>query len=254
MNRAQVSLMIGDDKLYNEFVKPLSSERRLMPLIVKLLGSYYYNSDVQQLVDGVSLSSLKEQQDSESDENKRLREKLQDIRASVQFFGMCINETNATLEEGMDMVNSFARVTGGTVHDTSESRSNVPRLSMKGIDEIHDKVNHSGDGDTIRVEDPRFDLLKKDVEDVKSSVDKILELIQGSSVSVVSVATSVANNSQIHGEETQVRMANPAVESVLTPVPLSNDVESEERTPEESEAGRSMLKGMLLGGGVGGFS
>ena len=242
MNRAQVSLIIGDDTLYSEFINPLKTEKKLMPLIVRLLGSYYYNPEVQQLVDGVSIDDLKDKQDFESDDTKELRQKLQDIRASVQLFGMYIEDTNATLEEGMQMVSSFAKATGSASGDNSSTGS-VPRISVKNVEDFHSSLN---DGKQPVVEDVRIKELQDDMLELKSSMNLILDLLKSGSPSVIS--NSVSNNNDMpssNDSRTVTSESTTVVESVKSEISGS--------TEEEREDGRSKLKGMLLGGGVGGF-
>lgn len=249
MHRSQVSLIIGDDKLYTDFVKPLSTEKKLMPLIVKLLGSYFYNNAVQELVDGVSIDSLKEQQDFVSDENRDLQEMLQDMRASVQYFGMCIADTNATLEEGMEMVSSFAKETGGTSSDFSSGSPSVPRLSVKNIEKMHSQVNQAklNKDNVMFCEDPRFDSLQKDMEEMKGSVEQILSLLK-SGVSSVSVKTVSET------EVSEVRNDTEEKEPIKSEFSSSDSYVEIESTQEERDAGKSILQAMLKGGGIGGFS
>lgn len=269
MFRSQVSLMFNDEKLYTDFVKPLSNERQLMPLIVKLLSSYYYNEDTRLAVDGTSISSQKEQSEYVSDDSRVLQEKLADIRASAQLLGMFVQDSKATLEEGMEAVNNIARATGGTVSRETENGMSVPRISMKGIDALHSEVQSAQassamsegsetNGSSLR--DPRVDDLKKDVEEVKSDISQILSILQG--VSVLSLKKSENN------ESLDVHTLVPAVEQQVEPVSAQEVasvsvekatdepktvVENKVSVDEEQEAGRSQLKSMLLGGGVGGF-
>lgn len=249
MHRSQVSLIIGDDKLYTDFVKPLSTEKKLMPLIVKLLGSYFYNTQVQQLVDGVSIDSLKEQQDFISDENRDLQEMLQDMRASVQYFGMCISDTNATLEEGMEMVSSFAKETGGTSSDFSSGNPSVPRLSVKNLEKMHSQVSQVNQErvEPVSCKDPRFDSLQKDVEEMKGSLGQILSLLQNGAVPVSSKSVS-------ESEVSEVRMDVKENKPITDNISSSEGSVISESTDEEREAGKSILQAMLKGGGIGGFS
>ena len=269
MFRSQVSLMFNDEKLYTDFVKPLSNERQLMPLIVKLLSSYYYNEDTRVAVDGTTISSQKEQSEYISDDSRELQEKLADIRASAQLLGMFVQDSKATLEEGMEAVNNIARATGGAVSRETENGMSVPRISMKGIDALHSEVQsvqastlssdaNKGNNDLVR--DPRVDDLKRDVEDVKSDISKILSILQG--VSVLSHERSKNNESL--DINTLVPVVEKKVESVSSSEVASEVsekvvekteafVKHEESTDMEQEEGRNQLKSMLLGGGVGGF-
>lgn len=269
MFRSQVSLMINDEKLYTDFIKPLSNERQLMPLIVKLLSSYYYNEDTRIAVDGTSISSQKEQSEYVSDDNRELQEKLADIRASAQLLGMFVQDSKATLEEGMEAVNNIARATGGTVSRETENGMSVPRISMKGIDALHSEVQSAqvssavaggNESNSSLLRDPRVDDLKKDVEEVKNDISKILSILQG--VSILSLERSENNESlDIHTlVPTDEQKIEPVSDSEIVSEPVETVidepkpiVEHDESTDEEQEAGRSQLKSMLLGGGVGGF-
>lgn len=247
MHRSQVSLIIGDDKLYTDFVKPLSLEKKLMPLIVKLLGSYYYNDEVRRLVEGVSIDDLKEQQEYVSEEHRELEEMLQDMRASVQYFGMCIADTEATLEEGMEMVSSFARETGGASFEGTEGESTVPRLSLKNVEKAYNKVTQERVKEPAQCEDPRFDSLQKDVEEVKGSISQILAILQsGSSV--------VSAKSESKEQVSEVRVVSEQIDVVSEPVSESVISVEHESSKEEREMGKSRLQAMLQGGGIGGFS
>ena len=247
MHRSQVSLIIGDDKLYTDFVKPLSSEKKLMPLIVKLLGSYFYNDEVRRLVEGVSLDDLKEKPDFVSEERHELEEMLQDMRASVQFFGMCIADTNATLEEGMEMVSSFAKETGGSSFEGTEGQSSVPRLSVKNIEKKHNEMSQEKAKEAVIHDDPRIESLQRDMEQMKGSVGQILALLQGGAV-------SVSKNNASEVQTTEVRMDSEQTKPISSPISESVDDVVQEASVEEREAGKSMLKAMLQGGGIGGFS
>ena len=269
MNRSQVSLIIGDDKLYFEFIKPLSSEKKLMPLIVKLLGSYYYNVEVQQLVDGVSIDSLKEKQEFVSDDTADLRAKLEDIRATTQLFGMLMEDAHTSLEEGMEAVNQFAKATGGTSRSNSEDVSTVPRISMKGVDELHSRKSEEDDKKVI-VEDPRYDSLKSDMDALKGDVGKILELLMNKEVSVKSNSESKMIEPEVP-KETLVEepslidnLSSATVETTVDEVVESNfvsemteepsdETEEEKSSAEKQEEGLNRLKGLIQGGGIGGF-
>lgn len=297
MFRSQVSLIFNDEKLYTDFIKPLSSERQLMPMIVKLLSSYFYNDDTRVAVDGTSISSQKEQSEYVSDDNRELQEKLADIRASAQLLGMFVQDSKATLEEGMDAINNIAKATGGSVSRETENGMSVPRISMKGIDALHSEAqsvkslareSESNEGSNIVVRDPRVDDLKKDVEDVKSDISQILSILKG--VSVLALNPSENNDSlDIHtlvptveqqteavsgdvfkSSESQVDedVAESAEKAEVNEVEVKTEVtdevkteevkeepveEAKKSTEEQQSVGRNMLRGMLSGGGVGGF-
>lgn len=266
MNRSQVSLIIGDDKLYKEFVKPLSSEKRLMPLIVKLLGSYYYNSEVQELVDGVSVDSLKEKQEFVSDDNLELREKLEDIRATSQLFGMLMQDAHTSLEEGMDAVSKFAEMTGDSTNTSYSDRQSTPRISMKCIDELHSRESCQStkkdvDGDI------RYSELRSDVDEMKGNIDKILRLLEGASFSVTSISESNVVSTEVCKDNLyEYDSFDDISESVLSEertdtsestyineveeVSISNE---EEEHTQNQEEGLSLLKSLVSSGGIGGF-
>lgn len=303
MNRSQVSLIFNDDKLYTEFVKPLSQERKLMPLIVKLLSSYYYNAGTREEVDGTSIEIQMQNSEFVSDDTRVLQEKLADIRASAQLLGMFVQDSKATLEEGLEAVNGIAKATGGTVSRQTDVGMTVPRISVKGIDSLHSEVEEAKKAieeheavasepapAVVQYHDERVDSLQKDVAEMKTGLSQILSVVEGFNsmkddiirISSMMSATQTVAPSVVEKVEVTPKVGEALTETVVSeekitdlPVsapaeldktfevhaeePIKHEVASEsveekhESTPEETENGKNMLKGMLLGGGVGGF-
>ena len=78
INRKQLSLIIRDDELFVNFIKPYADNGELNNVIIRCLSSYYYNEKVRDLIDDV-------QQEANSDtvQVKSTQDAINDIRQAL---------------------------------------------------------------------------------------------------------------------------------------------------------------------------
>lgn len=244
MYRSQLSLKFLDEKLYLEFIKPLIDSKELSPLIIKLLASYYYSDATKEAVDGVTIESLRQNEDYITDDQKALREKIADIRASAQMLNMFVEDTKSTLEEGMEYVNNIAKATGGQAR-TSEGDITVPRISMVGLNELAEKAEKQ----RMETSDVKYAEVKEELSEVKSSIALILQMLQAGNNSV-----SIVSQPQVLSPEPKVSVkTEPIVEEKPTIIEAAESVEHTEPSEGDRTAGFNRLSSLISSGGVGGF-
>lgn len=245
--RSQLSLKFMDEDLYLKFIKPLVDSKELTPMIIKLLASYYYNDATRQAVDGVSIESLRQNEDYVTDDQKALREKIADIRASAQVLNMFIEDTQSTLEEGMAFVNEVAKATGGQSRSDSSDNGAVPRISSVGFDNLAREAESAKRASEET--DSKYEEVKQELSEVKSNIALILQMLQSGNNSV-----SVTPVSQVPLPSQEVKQGIPAKEQEVTVVSKEiPPVEYQEPSESDKLAGRSRILDLVSGGGVGGF-
>lgn len=99
-NRVQLSLLIDDIKLYEEFILPLKAERSLADLIVKLLSAYYYDDAIGQRID----QSMEAEEASVIDKRQDL---YRDINETMAMMDFLMDEGRAVVEDSTDALSAI---------------------------------------------------------------------------------------------------------------------------------------------------
>ena len=110
--RAQVSLQFTDEDLFENFIKPNKEERRLNSIIIKCLSSYYYNEEVRNLVEGVSLEDITDGEQIQS--NQAL---FDEVRQALMMQDFMAQELQNTMNNGVQDVEDIL----GKTNEMAES-------------------------------------------------------------------------------------------------------------------------------------
>lgn len=92
--RVQISLQFDDADLYQNFVVPYKEGRLLNSIIVKCLSSYYYNKDSRDIIEGVSMDDVVD--NNPNDPNQSL---CDSIRASLTMQDFLADKLQETLNK-----------------------------------------------------------------------------------------------------------------------------------------------------------
>ena len=143
INRKQLSLIIRDDELFVNFIKPYADNGELNNVIIKCLSSYYYEEEVRNLIDGV-----KKEDNSDTVQIKSTQDAINDIRQALamqSFYAESLQDVmNAGIEDMSDILQRTtekAEKDGFVKTEQSENGNTVAKITMKtkvSNDEIAD--------------------------------------------------------------------------------------------------------------------
>ena len=127
MRRAQVSLQIDDEVLYENLIRPYKERKALNGLIVRCLAAYYYDETLRAAIEGV------EDTEQDSEDVKTVSQLFNDIRTGLLMQGVYLNELQNTVDDGTDVlksVNSAMYGDGVAEPDKSEYGAGVPQSRL----------------------------------------------------------------------------------------------------------------------------
>lgn len=133
--RAQLSLIFEDEELYNSFIIPYKENRLLNNVIIKCLSSYYYDEEIRNRIEGITLEEVVEETVTST------QELCDNIRASLLMQDFLASELQSTLANGTEDVenilqqtNKFAEQSGVAKTAQSEYSSEILQISDGGRD------------------------------------------------------------------------------------------------------------------------
>ena len=277
INRKQLSLIIRDDELFINFIKPYADNGELNNVIIRCLSSYYYNEKVRDLIDDV-------QQEANSDtvQVKSTQDAINDIRQALamqSFYAESLqDEMNAGIE---DMTAILQRTTEKAEEDglvkteQSESGNTVARITMKT------KVSSGEIADFAKLQENMlasaqhgdysgaFEASAKMQTELADKLNMIISLLQsgqGGNIDLSNITSTVSQN-EVHsttvssdvafapdddsvtlqkGQDVQTVKQAPVVEvPISTPVMEKEEVITPEPVKEEPIDGSDAIGDLL---------
>ena len=194
MKRVQASLIIDDTELYENFILGLKENKELNSLIIKLLSAYYYNQEVQALVEGVELV--------EDEDILKTNEAFEKIRMTLSMQDYLVSELKSTLSEGVSSMEVLSK--------TEEKIREVQNMSDRELDshieeniQKQEEVQQEKDNDSKVVE--RLGKLEQ-------VVDRVLNLLEqqvgGGIENEVSLTTNTVKENDYVEERPTTRVSN----------------------------------------------
>lgn len=236
INRKQLSLIIRDDELYHDLIKPHADSGELNNLIIRCLSAYYYNNDVRDLVDNV--------QKEDSDDRvqvKSTQDAINDIRQALAMQSFYADTLKDEMEAGIeDMSNILKRTTEKAEEDglvkteQTDSGNTIARITMKtkvSGDEVVDFAKlqenmlssaHHGDYSGA------FEANAKMQTELADKLNMIISLLQtngGTNVDLSNIVSTVSRTEVFSDDDAFA----PDIESV-TPVRENNITEVQVNT------------------------
>lgn len=139
--RAQLSLSFTDEDLFDNFIVGLKENKELSGLVIRLLSSYYYNEEVQRLVEGFEPNEYSESNIIDS------TEAFNRIRMNLAMQDYLMNELQSTVNDGVSSIekirqtNEMARDSVEKYEESSKNtKTSIPELS---ISDIRNNINNS---------------------------------------------------------------------------------------------------------------
>lgn len=194
MKRVQASLIIDDTELYENFILGLKENKELNSLIIKLLSAYYYNQEVQALVEGIELV--------EDEDILKTNEAFEKIRMTLSMQDYLVSELKSTLSEGVSSMEVLSK--------TEEKIREVQNMSDRELDshieeniQKQEEVQQEKDNDSKVVE--RLGKLEQ-------VVDRVLNLLEqqvgGGIENEVSLTTNTVKENDYVEERPTTRVSN----------------------------------------------
>lgn len=268
INRKQLSLIIRDDELFTNFIKPCADSGELNNVIIKCLSSYYYKDDVRSLIDGVE----QEEEVQETVQIKGIQDSINDIRQALAMQSFYAESLQDELESGIeDMADILQRTTEKAEEDglvkteQSKSGNTVARIIMKNAvkngevvdfaelqESMLDRAKH---GDYSGA----FEATAKVQTELAEKLDKLISLIESgktTSEDLKNIASSLSNDEVVLNESTTVNDFESSVddteptiqeEVVQTTVEPEKVIEEPVIVPEQKPIDGSDALGDLLG-------
>lgn len=167
VNRAQCSLIIDDNDLYENLVKPLKLNKQLAPFILKLLGVYYYNENLRDAIDGAP-----EYRD-ESFEND-IKQLFKETREAFYMLDYCTQSANGSIKEG---IKQMKEMISSNPDDFGKPIGKLPESPQDAINEALKEGQERKESESERLTN-----LETSVSDLSSKMDLILEKLCASTV------------------------------------------------------------------------
>lgn len=92
--RTQLSLLVPDEDLYNNFIVPLKRDKELHSIILKCLSAYYYNESIRNLIEGVSSDGVETGESVPSSE-----EAITDMRNMLALQNIIVKDIEGQLQD-----------------------------------------------------------------------------------------------------------------------------------------------------------
>jgi hypothetical protein len=100
INRAQCSLIVEDAELYTNLVQPLKSSKQLSAFVLRLLGAYYHNPEVQSLVDAVPNHA-------DDDFLAEVAQQFKETREAFSMLDYLTQSADATISDGIAKMREY---------------------------------------------------------------------------------------------------------------------------------------------------
>ena len=231
--RAQVSLIFTDEDLFDNFVTPLKENKELSGTITKLLSAYYNSTEVQELVEGVSLRGALE-----NEEQSDSTEMFSKMRQTLAMQDYLFEQVKQTLDDGtsdMDVLmkaNDLAKQSGVVKTESTDVGEVVTQFKLEDStlkqksEQVTEPENSSN--------------LEGRVEKIESTLNELLSLMKAGQGITPNTAmqdtTSNVNTEDVPKTEslssvTQVPVVEETKESFISEVQSS----STPTTPEKVE-------------------
>ncbi len=178
--RVQCSLLIEDEDLYVNFIKPLKNNRELHGTIIKVLKAYYKNPQVRALVDELDGKAV----EMESNEFDSI---FNAIRQTVATCSFLADAASDELQNGetviREFVDSVAENTGGTASTDTEFGVMPPQFNSENlkknvqkaiVEKVKDTTQEEGNINNSTSNNNDFDSRLTKIEDTLSSLVSIL--------------------------------------------------------------------------------
>lgn len=169
--RAQVSLIFTDEDLFDNFITPLKENKELSGTITKLLSAYYNSTEVQEIVEGVSLRETLE-----NEEHLDSTEMFSKMRQTLAMQDYLFEQVKQTLDDGtsdMDVLmkaNDLAKQSGVVKTESTDVGEVVTQFKL-----VDTTLNQKSE----QVTKPENNLnLEGRVEKIESTLDELLSLMK----------------------------------------------------------------------------
>lgn len=182
--RAQVGLVFNDADLFDNFIEPYKQQRELNSVIVRCLTAYYYNEEVRNLIEGLSLDDVA----SVGVEITSSQEICNSIRESLMVQDFLTSELKDTIDSGQEDIddiltktNDLAQSSGAATCAETEFGKGFLKLESKNLRTSESGVSSeqtTGDTSPERILHVLFKAIIKLAE--ASGNDEVLDILHGS--------------------------------------------------------------------------
>lgn len=233
--RVQLSLIFSDEELFDDFIIPLRDNKELSGMIIQLLTSYYYNENVRNAIEGVSLEEI-------SDENERVMDSsdaFNSIRQNLAMQDFLLEQAKQVLEDGaseMDALmkaNDVAMSTGVVKTEETDVGERLVQITMKNPisdSKSEEAPQHSNNSDleerVTRIEN-RFDEVLILLKSIKESQDSSSSSSNESTVKVDVKPETVSKIEPAQVSTTEVNSTPVLKEEPVIAEPVNEDASDE---------------------------
>ena len=246
INRKQLSLIIRDDELFINFIKPYADIGELNNVIIRCLSSYYYNEKVRDLIDDVQ-----QEVNSDTVQVKSTQDAINDIRQALAMQSFYAESLQDEMEAGIEDMSAILKRTtekaeedGLVKTEQRESGNIIARITMKTrvqSDEVADfaklqenMLESAQHGDYSGA----FEASAKMQTELADKLNMIISLLQSGNakgVDLSNIVSSVEQSEVLSSNNSSTNDFAPDtdVQNVIE-VPISNPVMDKEEviTPE----------------------
>ena len=211
--RAQLSLSFTDEDLFDNFIVGLKENKELSGLVIRLLSSYYYNEEVQRLVEGFEPNEYSESNIIDS------TEAFNRIRMNLAMQDYLMNELQSTVNDGVSSIekirqtNEMARDSVEKYEESSKNtKTTIPELA---ISDSRNSINNSS--------------LENRVSNLEINMSEMLSMLKN----IQETTSNIMSNQYISNSENQVEQKT-SMQSYETEVSLNHKF-VEEKLPDVSQ-------------------
>lgn len=248
--RAQISLLFKDKDLYDNFIMPNKTQKTLNDIIIKCLSAYYYDEEVRNKVEGISLEDIISG-DTVVTDSQQICNSIREALAMQSFMA---SELENTLSDGiedvtdiMNKVDNMAESTGFVKNTKTDYGAGIPLLALGNSNAPAEGSSHISQGDNgffSFVMDKMMRSMFGDsgVEDLKREYENTI------GGHTTENSPSQVSESQVVMENTTVIEEQPSnITEIKQPEPQITEkkVEEVEEEPEVAEDATDALLGLL---------
>ena len=132
--RAQISLMFKDKDLYDNFIVPSKAEKVLNDFIIKCLSAYYYNEEIRNKIEGISMEDVVSD-DTIITDSQQICNNIREALAMQSFMATelenAINDGIDDINNIMDKVDDMTEGSGFVKSTQTEYGAGIPLLDLK---------------------------------------------------------------------------------------------------------------------------
>lgn len=248
--RAQISLMFKDKDLYENFIVPSKTEKVLNEIIIKCLSAYYYNEEVRNKIEGISMEDVVSDETIVTDSQQICNS----IREALAMQSFMASELENTISNGIDDINNIMdkvddmTESSGFVKPTqTEYGAGIPLLDLKNpinqkSSENVSQVSQSASSDAnMGYNNFVIEYLMRAVlgdEGIAKMNEEYSALVSGKS-EVLENSSSEIENSQVgQAKESEVKDSEVKEQQVQEGVPVQTVI-TEKTTSQEPEMPKS---------------